>query len=145
MTKPLGIPTVINPPREQPPTCCTQRTITLPGDIDPKSRQRHYWGSRDWITAFNRRSRVEGWFGNLKSNNTENLTRGAFRVMGLAKTSLMLGLYAAATNLRLLRTWQTRQELTEEVETSGPPARRQPGRTPPKLAATIARRRPPPH
>ena len=110
MSQPLALPTVSRPPADNPPTCCTQRTITLPGHIDPKSRQRHYWGSRDWITAFSRRSRAEGWFGNLKSSNTEALNRGAFRVMGLAKTSLMLGIYAAATNLRLLRLWTARQE-----------------------------------
>jgi len=121
MTRPLALPTVSHPPVDNPPSCCTQRTITLPGDIDAKSRQRHYWGSRDWITAFARRSRAEGWFGNVKNNNTEGLTRGAFRVMGLAKTSLMLGIFAAATNLRLLRLWTTRQE--DSLPTSPMPAR----------------------
>jgi hypothetical protein len=108
MGKPLALPTTLHPPVENPPTCCTQRTITVPGDVDAKNRQRHYWGSRDWISAYARRSRVEGWFGNAKSNNAEGLTRGAFRVMGIAKTSLMLGIYAAATNLRLLRAWTAR-------------------------------------
>ncbi len=86
LQQPLTTPKVSNPPAE-PPRCCTQRTITVPGDVDPKSRQRHYWGSRTWITAFSRRSRVEGWFGNIKSHSTEALRRGTFRVMGLAKTS----------------------------------------------------------
>ena len=110
MTQPLHLPKALNPPSQAPPPCCTQRTITVPGDIDPKSRQRHYWGSRDWIRSFRRRSRVEGWFGNLKNDSTEALNRGAFRVMGIAKTSLMLAIYAATTNLRLLRHWTTRQE-----------------------------------
>ena len=117
LSRPLALPTVTTPPVDNPPTCCVQRTISLPGHVDAKSRQRWYWGSRDWISAFNRRSRVEGYFGNLKGNNTEGLTRGAFRVMGLAKTSLMLGIYAAATNLRLLRGWIARQAPDE------PPAR----------------------
>ena len=106
---PLATPTVLNPPDpDTAPTCCSQRTITVPGDVDAKARQRHYWGSPNWIKAFNRRSRVEGWFGNLKNDNTEALGRGAFRVMGICKTSIMVAVFAAATNLRLLRAWARR-------------------------------------
>lgn len=106
---PLATPTVLNPPdADLAPTCCSQRTITMPGDVDAKARQRHYWGSPNWIKAFNRRSRVEGWFGNLKNDNTEGLGRGAFRVMGICKTSIMVAVFAAATNLRLLRAWARR-------------------------------------
>jgi hypothetical protein len=105
----VGLPTVTDPPAEHADlACCTQRTITVPGPVDPKARQRPYWGSADWIAAFSRRSRVEGWFGNLKSENTEALGRGAFRVMGIAKTTLMLGIYSAATNMRLLHAWARR-------------------------------------
>lgn len=105
---------MITPPGDAP-ACCTQRTITVPGDVDAKSRQRHYWGTRDWINAFSRRSRVEGWFGNLKNEATEALNRGTFRVMGLAKTSIMLGIYAAATNLRLLRRWALRRYDSDDL------------------------------
>jgi Transposase len=106
---PLATPTVLTPPDpDTAPTCCTQRTVTVPGDVDAKARQRHYWGSPNWIKAFNRRSRVEGWFGNLKNDSTEALGRGAFRVMGICKTSIMVAVFAAATNLRLLRAWAKR-------------------------------------
>jgi len=106
---PLATPTVLNPPdADVAPTCCRQRTITVPGDVDTKARQRHYWGSPNWIKAYNRRSRVEGWFGNIKNDNTEGLGRGSFRVMGICKTSLMIAVFAAATNLRLLRAWARR-------------------------------------
>ena len=113
---PLATPTVLHPPEpDTAPTCCRQRTITVPGDVDTKARQRHYWGSPNWIKAFNRRSRVEGWFGNLKNDNTEALGRGAFRVMGICKTSLMIATYAAATNLRLLRAWARRTLGSEDL------------------------------
>ena len=92
MAKPVSLPKVLDPPTPSAHTCCAQRTITVPGDVDYKSRQRHYWGSREWIASFSRRSRVEGWFGNLKDRSREALTRGAFRVMGLCKSSLMLGI-----------------------------------------------------
>jgi hypothetical protein len=111
----VGLPTVTDPPADL--ACCTQRTITIPGSVDPRARQRHYWGSADWIAAFSRRSPVEGWFGNLKSENTEALGRGAFRVMGIAKTTLMLGIYSAATNMRLLRAWARRTHDTGEIGT----------------------------
>lgn len=116
MAQPVTLPKVLEPPQSTAHRCCSQRTITVPGDVDYKSRQRHYWGSRDWISSFSRRSRVEGWFGNLKDRSREALGRGAFRVMGLCKSSLMLGIYAAATNLRLLDAWATK------VGRSEPPA-----------------------
>lgn len=108
---PLAAPKVYNPPEPTAHKCCSQRTITVPGDVDYKSRQRHYWGSGKWIASFSRRSRVEGWFGNLKDRSREALARGGFRVMGLCKSSLMLGIYAAATNLRLLEVWAARMGL----------------------------------
>ncbi len=108
MALPLALPKVLNPPPPAQHRCCSQRTITVPGEIDDKSRQRHYWGSRSWIASFSRRSRVEGWFGNLKDSSREALGRGAFRVMGLCKSSLMLGIFAVATNLRLLAGWERR-------------------------------------
>jgi len=113
MAQPVTLPKVLEPPQQAAHRCCSQRTITVPGAIDYKSRQRHYWGSRDWISSFSRRSRVEGWFGNLKDRSREALGRGAFRVMGLCKSSLMLGIYAAATNLRLLEAWATKVGLSE--------------------------------
>jgi len=113
MGQPVMLPKVLEPPTASAHRCCTQRTITVPGDVDYKSRQRHYWGSRDWISSFSRRSRVEGWFGNLKDRSREALGRGAFRVMGLCKSSLMLGVYAAATNLRLLDGWVSKVGLSE--------------------------------
>lgn len=113
MGQPVSLPKVFETPEPSAHKCCTQRTITVPGDVDYKSRQRQYWGSRDWISSFSRRSRVEGWFGNLKDRSREALGRGAFRVMGLCKSSLMLGIYAAATNLRLLDGWADKVGLIE--------------------------------
>lgn len=113
MSQSVTLPKVLDPPAPAAHRCCSQRTITVPGDVDYKSRQRHYWGSRDWISSFNRRTRVEGWFGNLKDRSREALARGGFRVMGICKSSLMLAIYAAATNLRLLDTWAVRAGLEE--------------------------------
>ncbi len=88
--------------------CCRQRTITIPGNVTPKQRQRLYWGSDAWIESFARRTHVEGVFGNMKSTKGANLKRGWIYVVGIVKTSIMLACVAFATNLRLLRSWSER-------------------------------------
>ena len=90
------------------PKCCTQRTVTIPGDVTPKIRQRLYWGSVEWIKSYNRRTYVEGSYGNLKNPDTENITRGWCRVVGLVKTGILLAAAVAASNIRLLRLWAKR-------------------------------------
>lgn len=44
-------------------------------------------------------------FGNTKNPSTENLSRGTFRITGLARVTLLVGLLAVATNIRLHRNW----------------------------------------
>jgi hypothetical protein len=106
---PPGTPKVENPPeRATAPKACRQRTIGIPGDVTPKIRQRHYWGSDAWIAAYVRRSRVEGAFGNIKRSKTENVRRGWTHVVGLVKTGLMAVIAQAAANLRCLRAWAAR-------------------------------------
>jgi len=106
-----GAPTVDNPPAQAGrPKCCTQRTVTIPGTVTPKIRQRMYWGSDEWITSFNRRTHVEGSYGNLKNTNTENINRGWCCVVGLVKTSLLLAVAVTASNIRLLRAWAKRNK-----------------------------------
>jgi hypothetical protein len=67
-------------------------------------------GSADWWDSFNRRNRVEGVFGNVENDAAQNVTRGRFRVMGLAKVALMSLFIAMAANLRLPQTFAARQE-----------------------------------
>lgn len=106
---PAGTPTVEEPPAlETAPKCCTQRTVTIPGTVTPKIRQRLYWGSPAWIASFNRRTYIEGLFGNWKSPKTENVRRGWTFVTGIVKISLMVACVTVAANLRLLRKWADR-------------------------------------
>jgi hypothetical protein len=123
----LTLPVVARPPRgEDKPTCCTQRTIMIKvtgasEDDPPRAREQHrklaqamkhaqdeYWGDHRWQTSFDRRTYVEGMFGNLKNPNTENLHRGLFRFTGLPLVTLALTAAAAAANVRQLRNWHER-------------------------------------
>ena len=106
---------VENPgPLATAPKACRQATITVPGPVLAKLRQRDPWRSPTWIDSYARRSAIEGIFGNLRSQSTQNIKRGFCRVVGLVKTSLMLAFEAVAANIRLLRKWATRVGLTSD-------------------------------
>jgi hypothetical protein len=97
---------VVDPPAAATrPRACRQSTITLPGHVCAKQRQHLYWGSPEWIASHNRRAHVEGFFGNYKSTSGSKVTRGWCRVVGLIKTTFLAACEAAATNIRLLRSW----------------------------------------
>ena len=112
---PADRPVVENPgPLATAPKCCRQSTIVIPGPVLSKLRQRDPWGSPRWIDSFARRSAIEGIFGNLRSQSTQNIKRGFCRVVGLVKTSLMLAFEAVAANIRLVRKWAKRTGLTTD-------------------------------
>lgn len=50
-------------------------------------------------------SRVEGWFGVLKSASSTGMDRDSYQFRGLPWVTLVLSLAAAVTNLHLLRSW----------------------------------------
>ena len=104
-----GLPVVHHPPdRATAPTACTNSTFSVGGDAQPKVLQRHYWGGHKWRRSYNRRTFVEGYFGNLKNPSTEHVHRGFVRRAGLAAFILAAGTAIAACNLRQLRVWHER-------------------------------------
>jgi hypothetical protein len=106
-----NLPIITNPPAaDSAPTCCTQATVTLGQDGQRKIWQQEYWGDRDWSRSNNRRTYVEGAFGNMKNPSTENLSRGTFRITGLARVTLFLGVFAAAHNVRQYRNWHAKHQ-----------------------------------
>jgi hypothetical protein len=66
---------------------------------------------------------MQGIFGNVKNDASENSTRSRFRVMGSARVSLMTLITVMAADLRLTRTFRARQgqEASDAVR-HGPPA-----------------------
>jgi len=101
-----NLPLITTPPAAaSAPTCCTQATVELKQDGQRKIWQKLYWGSKEYTLSYNRRTHVEGVFGNLKNPSTENISRGSFRITGLARVTLFLGIGAAALNVRQYRNW----------------------------------------
>ena len=87
------------------PTACPQATISVPPAVSPKVRQKQRCGSPVWVASYKRRSRVEGGFGLLKNESTGNIKRGWTRQVGIIRTTLLLAVAPAASNLRQLLTW----------------------------------------
>ncbi|MDP5185511.1 hypothetical protein QOZ88_23000 [Blastococcus sp. BMG 814] len=73
-----------------------------------KHSQDEYWGDRRWTASWNRRTYVEGAFGNLKNPDTENTRRGYFRFTGLPLVTLAMAFAVTASNVRQLRNWHQR-------------------------------------
>lgn len=120
---PAGLPTITDGPEaDTRPTCSRQQTITLPGHVSAKTRQYLYWGSPEWIASFNRRSTVEGQYGNLKSSTLGGLERGWMFLRGLVKTALLIACVIVSLNLRLLRNWAQRTgDVTDPLSRPDPP------------------------
>lgn len=114
--KPASMNLPLHKPTTSPPVFAPRHTLTICGQ--QKSRvqatELPFWqplqhGSTEWCDSWNRRNHVEGLFGNVKNDASQNLTRGRIRVMGLATVSLMALFIAMAANLRLTDTFELRQ------------------------------------
>jgi hypothetical protein len=103
-----------DPDLEQLPKACAQETITIPVTVEEKVRQDAYWGSKEWQASYGRRVRVEGGFGLLKSSRSGGVRRGWTHQVGLVKTTLLLGIAVAATNINRLLAWAKRNNDTRD-------------------------------
>ncbi len=120
--------------------CCATKTICVPW-TQLGHYQRDRFGTTAWEHSFNRRNRVEGFFGIIKSNaGGAALTGVGMRFWEYAKVTLATTLCAMATNLHLIAQWQQRQTadapssrgrprehgtLAELVERAAPPTKRE--------------------
>jgi hypothetical protein len=73
-----------------------------------KLHQEEYWGSQPWLIRWNRRTYIEGGFGNLKNYSTGNMHRGFMCVTGRALVTLAITAAVIAYNLRELEYWHIR-------------------------------------
>jgi len=128
---PAKVPTIYPDQSLQadPPTVCTQQTVTIRGSFAVDVRQPYLWGSQDWFDAYDRRTpNVESSFGNLRQPGKQHMARGRIMVMGKAKVSLLLTFQVAAMNIRLtdayLRTSKKKASSRVRKKTNGQPVTR---------------------
>ena len=144
---PLSVPTALTPPTvARKGTVCAQATKRF-NAADIPLAQRDLHGSREWYASWNRRNRVEGFFGNLKDEARESIRRGIVRVRTKEKVGFWLAFAVAAANVRLTAAFRRRP-------TAAPPKRRRGQPRKPGLAVYLpdgvatrpaAANAPPPH
>lgn len=126
----LSRPEILDPPGH-PPTCCTQRTITVPPQVNAKTRQKHDYPSRAWRRSFARRTAVERSNARVKDPATIDISKGWCRLMGLVGPTLFLAAALAIRNLAIADAFEARQAEDERRQALGiaPKSRRRRRRT----------------
>jgi hypothetical protein len=122
MTLDRGRPEILTPP-QHPQACCAQQTITVPVDVNAKTRQKHDYPSAAWRRSYARRTGAERGFATVKDPAASDIARGWCRLMGLAPLMLFITGLLAVRNQRILAAWTTRQEDNARRAAAGLPPR----------------------
>jgi len=101
-------PEVASPP-DEPATCCTQKTISVPVHIDAKRRQKHDYPSRAHRFSYNRRTGSERTFSWFQDPASGGIRRGWSRLFGRAPNALVYALLAVVRNVRLVLAHEDRE------------------------------------
>jgi hypothetical protein len=113
-------PEILQPP-QHPQACCTQQTITVPADVNAKTRQKHDYPSPAWRRSYARRTGAERGFATAKDPATNDISRGWCRLTGLAPLTLFITTLLIVRNQRILAAWNARQEETRRRAAAGLP------------------------
>ena len=136
MTLDRDRPEILQPP-EHPQACCTRQTLTIPPEVNAKTRQKHDYPSAAWRRSYARRTGAERGFATAKDPATNDISRGWCRLMGLAPLMLFTTTLLIVRNQRILAAWNTRQEENARRAAAGlpPKTRRRRRKTLTMLAA----------
>ena len=115
-------PEILQAP-EHPQACCTQQTITVPADVNAKTRQKHDYPSAAWRRSYARRTGAERGFATAKDPATNDIARGWCRLMGLAPLMLFTTMLLIARNQRIIDAGTARQEDNQRRAAAGLPPR----------------------
>ena len=98
-----------------------EQTITVPADVNAKTRQKHDYPSAAWRRSYARRTGAERGFATAKDPATSDISRGWCRLMGLAPLMLAITCLFIVRNQRILQAWDARQEENERRTAKGLP------------------------
>jgi hypothetical protein len=130
-------PEILTPPLD-PQACCTQQTITVPPDVNAKTRQKHDYPAAAWRRSYARRSGAERGFATAKDPASNNIARGWCRLTGLAPLMLFTVTLLAVRNQRILAAWDARQEESARRAARGLPPKTRRRRRKTLIATTAA-------
>lgn len=108
MTASYARPEVLAPP-SHPPACCRQRTVTVPVEVNAKTRQKHDFPSKAHRASYARRTGAERTFSTVKDPATNDIARGWCRLMGVAAITLFLACLFVVRNERVLHAFEERR------------------------------------
>lgn len=108
MTLDYTQPEIVSAPQE-PPTCCVQKTISVPVTIDAKRRQKHDYPSRAHRFSYNRRTGSERTFSWIQDPASGGVRRGWSRLFGRAPNALLYALVVVVRNIRLVLAHEDRE------------------------------------
>jgi len=113
-------PEILMPP-EHPQACCTQQTITVPADVNAKTRQKHDYPSAAWRRSYARRTGAEPGFATIKDPAASDIARGWCRLTGLAPLMLFTTTLLIVRNQRIVTAREARQQENERRAARGLP------------------------
>jgi len=120
----LERPEILAPP-EDAPLCCRQATITVPPDINAKTRQKHDYPSKAHRLSYGRRSAAERSNSTVKDPASNDISRGWCRLMGVGAMTLMITCLFVTRNQRVLASFEAREaEDRRRLATGLPPKTR---------------------
>jgi hypothetical protein len=122
MTLARDRPEILTPP-QHPQPCCTQQTITIPPEVNAKTRQKHDYPAAAWRRSYTRRTGAERGFATAKDPAGNHTARGWCRLTGLAPLMLFTTVLLAVRNQRILAAWTARQEHNARRAAAGLPPR----------------------
>jgi hypothetical protein len=102
----VGLPSVLDPPTGELERCCAQQTITVPPQVNEKTRQKHAYPSMAFRISYRRRTAAERAYASLCDPSVGGIRRGWCRLFGLAKNTLMYALGVAVRNVRIVESFE---------------------------------------
>jgi hypothetical protein len=116
-------PSVSQPPKE-PPRCCAQVSITVPPQVNEKTRQKHDYAGPAHRASYARRTAAERTYASLADPSVGGIRRGWCRLFGVAKNTLMYTLAVVVRNVRIVESFERRQAQEARAQSLGPTRRR---------------------